>query len=192
MTVSGELCRDVAFEAVRRGARVSPHELWAALEAVDDLRPRTVVDVGSGAAVWWAWWALGVQVVGVAPTPVEPGPAFGRPRLPEGVVEIVGDRRDRGTVQRVSDQLAGHGADAVVLSAAAAEEECRADFHTYGPLTRPGGLVLVQGIADPGRPGVAQFWSGLAPDHTRELVGTEQPIGFGVVEIHGKEQSSHG
>lgn len=190
--MSGELCRDIAFEAVRRGAPVSPHELWAALESVDDLGPRIVIDLGSGPATWWAWWSLGARILGVAAGPASPVQSFGRARFPEGVVEIVGDRRDAGTVLRVSDQLAGGKADVVALAAAETEQECRADFAAYGPMVRPGGLVLVHGIADPARPGIASFWSGLAPDHTRELVGTNQPIGFGIVEIHGKEQSSHG
>lgn len=188
-----ELCRSVAFEAAYRDARVNPDELWAVLETVDDLAPQVVVDVGSPAAVWWAWWSLGVRLVGVTDAPVPPGDAFTGSVLPAQVVELVGDRRDPAVRLRVVDQLAGVPADVLVLDARAGEEEIRADFTSYAPLVRDGGLVLVHGIADPARPGAAKFWAGLHdPGHTRELVGARNPAGYGVVEIHGRDREDHG
>jgi cephalosporin hydroxylase len=183
-----ELCRDVAFEACQRGATANPHELWALLETVDDLHPRLVVDVGSGESVWWAWWSLGSRVVGV-PGPGATGGGFRTADLPSTVTAVDGDHRDRATALRVSDQLAGNKADVVVLAAARTELDARADWAVYAPLARPGGLVVVYGIAHPELPGVAAFWHGLCDDDARELVASELPMGYGLMMIHDTEGS---
>jgi cephalosporin hydroxylase len=185
--VASELCRDVAFEACARGARANVHELWALLEAFDDLHPTRIVDVGSGEPIWWAMWSLGARVVGVRGETgnVEYG-AFRAEALPSMVVEIVGDHRDRATVLRVSDQLAGQPADVVVLAAAQTEFDARADWAAYAPLVRDGGMVVVYGIA---HPGVSAFWAGLTGDDVKELVASDAPMGYGLMMIHHTERS---
>lgn len=188
--MTAELCRDVALEAVRRGARANAHELWALLEEIDTASPRTVVDVGSGAAVWWALWQVCGSVIGVAAQPRRDSGEFTGAELPSGVTELVGDRRDPATRIRVVDQVAGNPLDVLILAAADSENECRADFAAYAPLVRDGGLVVVYGIH--ALPGVAQFWRGLAPPgRCRELVASTGPAGYGVMEIHEKDRT-HG
>lgn len=185
-----ELCRDVAFEAARRSVRVNPHELWAALDVVDELGARLVVDVWSEPAVWWAWWSIGVHVIGVSPQAVHRG--FSGDRLPSSVVEVVGDPRERSTRMRVVDQVAGRPVDVLVLGGPNSEDGVRHNFHTYAPVVRPGGLVLVHGIANEQYPGIGRFWSAVDTPGRRELVGSADPDGYGVVEIHGKESADHG
>lgn len=190
--MASELCKAIAYEAARRGARVNVSELWATLEVVDDVRPQVVVDVGSGAEVGWAWWSLGARVIG-AGWPGGDAPAgFSGERLPESVVVIDGDPREQSTVMRVADQAAGRLVDVLALAGATDESSMRALFHAYAPMVRAGGLVLVHGIADPRTPGVKHFWRSLNACGSQEMIGAAGPIGFGIVPIHGKDRTSHG
>ena len=190
--MQAEFCRSIAYEAARRGAPVNVHELWAALEAVDDAHPRLIVDIGSGRAVLWAWWSLGAQVVAVAEPGMPEQDAFQGDRLPEAVVELVGNPRDRGTALRVADQVAGRDVDVLVLGAPGDGEGARALFDAYASKVRERGLVLIHGITAQAAPGVRAFWKSLGPARCRELVGSVDPIGYGIFEIHGRDRVSHG
>lgn len=185
--MASELCRAIAYESVLRGARVNVSELWAALEAVDDLRPKVVVDIGSGPAVWWAWWSLGARVIGAAWMGGSTQPAFAGERPPEAVTVIDGDPREASTRLRLADQVGRRPVDVLVLADATDEESARESYHAFAPMVRPGGLVLVHGIADPMRPGIKHFWRGLDACGSKELVGAAQPIGIGVIEVHGRD-----
>jgi hypothetical protein len=185
--VASELCRSLAHEAHRRGARVNVHELWALLERVDDLHPRVIVDIDSGPGVLWAWWALGARVIGAG----SPGDSsFRDGRLPEVVTRLDGDPGDMSTARRVADQLAGDQADVLVIGNPASGEAAETAYRLYSPLVRNRGLVVVHGIESGRMSGVRQFWQSLEAGD--ELIGGESPIGYGVVEIHGKDRASHG
>jgi hypothetical protein len=187
--VAAELCRTIAYEAARRGARENVHELWALLERVDDLSPRLIVDIGSGPAMWFAWWAMGAQVVGVSWEAETMHPAFSGERLPTSVVDLAGDPREASTVLRVSDQVAKRPVDVLVLAGVRTEESARMAFAAYGPMVRDGGLVLLHGIVDRAVPGVGKFWRGLDACGRKELIGAVDPIGYGIVEIHGRDRA---
>lgn len=188
--MASELCRDVAFEACRRGALSNVHELWALLEEVDETGAATVLDVGSGESVWWAWWSLGARVVAIPgpDLPVEQA-GFRAEPLPSAVTVIDGDRRDPVTVRRVADQLGGCLADVVVLAGAETEDQARADWAAFAPMVRLGGLVVVHNIAHPHLPGVGAFWKGLSGEDAHELVASEMPMGYGLMMIHDTERS---
>jgi hypothetical protein len=190
--MSAELCKDIAFEAARRSARVNPHELWAALEAVDDVSPKLIVDLWSEPAVWWAWWSLGARVIGVASASTQPHRFSDGGAIPSAVVEIVGDPREASTRLRVADQTAGAEVDVLVLGGPESEDGVRSNFHSYAPMVRQRGLVLVHGIANESYPGIGRFWADLDDDGRTELIGSADPDGYGVVEIHGKESADHG
>lgn len=185
-----ELCRDVAFEAARRSPGVNPHELWATLEAVAALDARVVVDLRSEPVAWWAWWSLGARVVGVAPTTTGTE-VFSGERLPSSVAEIVGDPRDPATRLRVSDQVAGTPVDALVIGGRLAESDVRGEFAAYSPMVRAGGLVIVAGIADE-TSGPGRFWAGLDVSVCTEMIGSVDPDGYGIVQIHGRDTADHG
>jgi hypothetical protein len=188
--MSSELYHAIALEAARRGAS-SPSELWAAMELIEaQSRKRVIVDIGSEPAVVWAWWSLGAQVISVPQGETAAGPFGGR--VPETVTEIVADPRERDTALRVSDQLAQRFADVLVVGHADTEESARTVFHAYAPMVRPGGLILVNHIADPMAPWVKQFWHSLDACGGRRIVARDRPCGYGIVEIHGRDKASHG
>ncbi len=183
-----QMCRTYAYEAQRRGAAVNVHELWALLERAEDLHPRVILDVGSGPAMLWTWWVLGARVVGVHRSGADSA-AFMDGRLPEMVTAINGDVLDRDTVLRATDQLAGGGADIVVLAGMRHEGEVLAAYEAYAPLVGHRGLVIVHGIESV--PGVRRFWRTLRGEKS-ELIGGTDPIGYGIVEIHGRDRANHG
>jgi hypothetical protein len=183
-----ELCRDVAFEAAHRSTAVNPHELWAVLEDVNALSPRLIVDIWSDPAVLWAWWSLGARVVAVRSAAAR----FGTTAAPSSVTEIVGDPKDAGIRQRVADQCAATAPDVVVLGGAGGEQGVRIDWQSYAPMVRPGGVVLVHGIANRRCPGVGKFWRALDACGSREYVGGMSPDGYGLVQVHGRDRLSHG
>jgi hypothetical protein len=192
MNAPAEMNREIAFEAARRTARVNPHELWAVLDAVEALGPKVIVDLWSEPAVWWAWWSMGARVIGVSATPIRSSLGFSGDRMPSSVTEIVADPREPATRLRIADQLAGGKADVLVLGGPDSEDGVRANFHAYAPLVRDGGLVLVHGIANDRVPGIGRFWSGLDDDVRTELIGSEDPDGYGLVEIHERKSADHG
>lgn len=188
MTAIAELCRDIAFEAERRGATGNVHELWAVLEHLDDLRPHPalVVDVGSPVAVWWAWWSLCPNVIGVAEFDARHLAAFSGDQLPSTVRALPGDPAAMSTVVRVRDQVARRPVDVLVLAGALTADRAGLLWGLYAPMVRPGGRVLVRGIANPATPGVGAFWRGLQTDEQTELIGADNPDGYGVVTIPGQ------
>lgn len=186
-----ELCRDVAFEAWRRDPQVNPHELWATLEAVSAIELRVVVDIRPQPVAWWAWWSLGAHVVGVGSS-AGGGSAFTGGGLPSSVVEIVGDPRDPATRLRVADQVAGREVDVVAIGGPVDEADVRSAFQMYAPMVRPGGRVVVAGIANARTPGPGRFWAGLDSSVCTEMVGSTDPDGYGIVEIHGRDTAHHG
>jgi hypothetical protein len=190
--VHAELCRDVAYEAFRRDARINRHELWATLETVNSAAPRLVVDLMSGPAVWWAWWSLGAEVVGISAAPDWPGAGFSGDRLPAGVTGVAGDSLVPATRTRVLSALAGRQIDLLVLGGANSEDGVRADFQAYVPLVRPRGMVLVHGVANRRYPGIGRFWSSVAAPGSRLLVGSMDPDGYGVITTPGRETADHG
>lgn len=183
MTATAELCRDIAEEATRRGALGNVHELWAVLEFLNDVpEPELIVDVGGTPAAWWAWWAvcpnvIGVSRLGSAQTAFE--------RLPSTVVAIDADPTDSVTAQRVVDQVGRRTLDVLVLSGATSGEQVRNLWRLYAPKVKAGGVVLVRGIANPATPGVVAFWRDLDTEFRDELVGANDPDGYGIVTIPG-------
>jgi len=190
--MTAELSRDIALEAGRRCAGINPHELWAALDVVETLHPRLIVDIRSEPAVWWAWWSTGAELVALADRDPAPEDGFTGDRWPTSVSVVVGDPRQPVPYGRVGDLIGGRAVDVLVLGGRDTEHGIRADYQRFAPMVRPGGLVLVRGIANFRYPGVRRFWAGLRPCGGKELVGSVDPDGYGLVHVHGREAATHG
>jgi hypothetical protein len=185
MLITADLCKDVAAEAMRRGAPGNVHELWAALELVVRTGPDLIVDVGSAPAVWWAWWSMCPNVIGVSALHTG-AQAFTGERLPSSVVALTGAPGDPATAQRVTDQAGRRPVDVLVMAGAVTADRARLLWGLYAPMVRPGGLVLLRGIANPSTPGTGVFWRDLQTDEREELIGASDPDGYGVVTIPGQ------
>ncbi len=192
--MAAELCRDVALEAGRRSPEVNAHELWAALEAVDDLAPSLVVDLWSVPAVWWAWWSTGAALIGVTAESVVGDRGFTGERLPAQVREVIGSPADGQVAETVAQVAARRPVDALVIGNVP-DADVEWIYLTYAPLVRPGGVVLLHGIANRRTPHVRALWSDLrsrVPDQCRALIGNTNPAGYGVFMMRGNEAASHG
>ncbi len=189
-----ELCRDLAAEVHRRDPRVNVHEVHALIRGVRTLAPRIVVDLTPAPALWWAWWSLGAEVVGVSPDPLwSGGGGFTGSRLPDGVTAFAGEARLPRTRAWVVAALAGRPVDMLVVGGANSADGVRTEFDAYAPMVRPGGLVVVRGIADRSHPGVGRFWAELTGSMGgTKLIGSRDPDGYGVAQTPGKETADHG
>jgi cephalosporin hydroxylase len=168
------------------------------LELVRDLRPQTVLEIGTsyGGTFFMLCQAAAptarlASVDLVAPgTPVE---TFGRAH--QQVTGIIGSSSDPGVRRRVAE-LFPEGVDVVFVDGDHSYEGVRADYEHYRELVRPGGILALHDIVPDSeeRTGVRSLrWAGGVPKlwreitdaddgtwWTRELVGSWDDEGFGI------------
>lgn len=136
-------CLSLAEEAVRRGAIQQARELAQLLELV---KPGdVVVEIGCDAGgVLWALQELGARVIGVD----LPGGAFssGADLDCHGADIVVGDSHAPATRAALVDKLAGEPVDLLFIDGDHTYKGVRADYESYSPLVRPGGLVAFHDI----------------------------------------------
>jgi predicted O-methyltransferase YrrM len=84
---------------------------------------------------------------------------------------VRGDSHAAATRDRVRELLAGEPLDFLFIDGDHTYDGVRADFDSYSPLVRPGGLVGFHDIAPPrgDRPGEDRLLVGDVPDYWREL-----------------------
>lgn len=177
-------CLRIATEAYNRHhASQKIDELTQALIRVSALVPETILEIGCDAGgTLYCWSRLAAQVVGVtlAHNTLETGGQGVGYRLdPHGATVIIGDSHQTATLAAVMDVMAT--VDVLHIDGDHSYQGVRSDFEMYGPLVRPGGLVLFHDAAnhhDP-RVDVPRFFSELEGE--KELiVGSGRPLGFGI------------
>lgn len=137
-------------------------EFAPALEAVAAMRPRTVVEIGTG---WGGSLFSLAQVADPAARLVSvdmPGglggggytreyaPRFRQFCFPDQQLTcVLNDSTDPTVVAHVRDVLSGSPIDVLFLDGAHTYDGVRKDFKNYAPMVRPGGCVLFHDIAHP-------------------------------------------
>lgn len=109
------------------------------------------------------------------------------------------------TLQLVKRQLAGKQLDVLYLDGDHTYEGIKTDFEFYGPLVRPGGLIVFHDIvpdsqtrhgirtsSDVGE--VPKFWQELRPSHahTEEIVEDYEQDGFGIGVLYWHPREAAG
>ena len=125
------------------------------------LNPKVIVDRGGSEALADCWRQIAGRVVTCG--------------TPAGDLDVL------------LAELGGHDADAVVLHPACAAD-LRADLAAFGTLVRPGGRILVDGIA--GRPGSDAWraWAQITRQFgTAEIANPGEGPGWGVILVAGGE-----
>jgi predicted O-methyltransferase YrrM len=165
-------------------------ELAAFLEQVEELRPRTILEIGTGLG---GTTVLLTQVAAddavVVSVDLPRGPARG-PLLAAGargrqcVHCLRADSHDPGTLDRVQGVLRGRPVDVLFIDGDHTPAGVRRDLEMYTPLVRPGGWVGLHDIV-PGPyefvGGVPELWSQLKADReTREFVADWEQGGLGI------------
>jgi predicted O-methyltransferase YrrM len=170
-------------------------EIRALLEQLAELRPRTVVEIGTarGGTLF-----LLTRVAASHATVVSidlPGGEFGggytrrrgllyrqfaRPH--QRLRLILGDAGARATVARV-EKTVGGSIDFLFIDGDHRYEGIRRDFESYSPLVRPGGLIAIHDIV----PGpveavgdVPRFWQEVRGPGSEEIVERWDQGGYGI------------
>jgi cephalosporin hydroxylase len=161
-------------------------ELAAALTVVADLGPSVIVEIGCDAGgTLYAWRQVCDRVYGItaADNSYEAG-GSSRPLDAHGSVVLIGDSHDPSSVAWLDAQLAGDPVDALIIDGDHTYAGVSDDLGRYGPLVRPGGLILLHDIVtvDP-RAEVRLLWPELVDRYrTTQIRG---PFGWGVIHWDG-------
>ncbi len=101
------------------------------------------------------------------------------------------DSHDPATLDWLTTWLHGRPIDALVIDGDHTVEGVHADLAMYGPLVRPGGVILLHDIAsdDDPRAEVWKLWPALAEQfQTSKIVAANPPrAGWGVIHVRDTE-----
>jgi predicted O-methyltransferase YrrM len=192
------LARNLTWCGGRLRPTQSTEEILWLLGLVEELRPSTVVEIGTdegGTLFLWTWVAApDALLVAVDMRPlgllgrlsayalVRRGLARARQRV-RLVMPV--DSQSEQTVDRVSRLLAGRPIDFLFIDGDHGYEGVKRDFELWSPLVRSGGLVALHDV-DPDQPhGVPRLWSELRERFaTEERIATSGPrYGIGVIRV---------
>jgi len=192
----------LAREAIDlHGAIQKRSELRALAAFLADRRLRSVVEIGTaGGGTLWLWTRLAepdATIVGIDAGAQPPG----APGAPDAVVGVAawrwagrrlvllrGNSHDRRVRDRCAEAVGGP-IDLVFIDGDHSYEGCRADVEMYGPLVRPGGLVVLHDILPHPRVAVVSGRSavaGTAP--AREVAGVRRSTGRSGVGTVGRDR----
>lgn len=171
----------IATQATNRhGAMQRADELAGALIEVAALDPlRVIVEIGCKmGGTLFAWRQLGAEVYGIT---LRERAGF---LIDHGADVHFGDSHAPESLAWLVEQLHGRPVDALHIDGAHSYRGVRWDYETYAPLVRPGGLVLLNDIAEAMdvTNEVPKFWAEIKGPGDREIVTTgPHPVGFGVI-----------
>jgi predicted O-methyltransferase YrrM len=185
-----------AFALSSIGITQQPEEIRWLFEAVRELRPQTVVEIGldeGGTLFLWTraapadarLIALDTRPAGrlgrLSPFPlVRTAFARGSQRIE---LLMATDSHDAATVERLRGLLNGAAIDFLFIDGDHSYEGVRRDFELYSPLVRSGGVVAFHDVSQ--RPaafteGTARFWREFAAAHNTESCVSDREPGFGI------------
>lgn len=174
-----------------------PPEIAAFLERAAALRPKVVVEIGtaSGGTLFLLTRVAAPDALLVSLD--LPGGAFGggyqawrKPlyrsfaRPGQRIVLLRGDSHAPALAARLRETLDGRPVDLLFIDGDHRYAGVKADFETYSPLVRAGGLVAFHDIVpDPDQPGmeVSRFWKEVAGRFpSEELIAAPDQRGYGI------------
>jgi cephalosporin hydroxylase len=174
-----------------------PVEIAGFLSRMIALRPRVVVEIGTASGGTLFLLARAAAPDALLVSLDLPGGSFGggyqawrKPlyrsfaRDDQRIVLLRGDSHDPALAARLRKLLAGRPVDVLFIDGDHRYEGVKADFETYSPLVRPGGLVAFHDIVpDPGQEGmeVSRFWREISARHpSAELIERPDQHGYGI------------
>ena len=175
------------------GASQRPSELGEALELIASIKPNVIVEIGCDVGgTLFAWCQVCPYVYGItlADNSYNTG-GQGQPLVTHGATVHVGDSHDPASLDWLTGQLSGRPADVLVIDGDHLVDGVHADLAMYGPLIRPGGLILLHDIASVGDPRaeVWKVWPELAERYeTTEIRDPAHAYGWGVIHVGGGER----
>jgi predicted O-methyltransferase YrrM len=171
-------------------------EILALAEAVRDLKPRTILELGTargGTLLVWAHLASERVITCDLEIPRYRHDLYRRYPPPGSRCRIElleGDSHDPSFQARVRAALAGVPVDFLFIDGDHTEAGVSADWRDYRGLVRPGGLVAFHDIVE-NQPfestQVHRLWSRICAENagvTEEIVDDREQCGFGIGLVH--------
>jgi hypothetical protein len=182
-----------AYHAVKFGASQDEDELSAVLAIISTLKPQVIVEIGCDqGGTLYAWRQICPQVYGITlPDNSYATGGTGQPVDAHGAVVHLGDSHDPQSLGWLKGELAGQRVDALVIDGDHTVQGASRDLSAYGPLVRPGGLILMHDIR-PTADERAQVWK-LWPHLARRYATTEVSIytlsyGWGIIHVTAEDR----
>jgi cephalosporin hydroxylase len=185
-----------------RGGKIRPtpatEEILWLLDRLEQLRPRTVVEVGTDEGgtlfLWTRVAAPDAVLVAVDLRPLgllgqRSAYALVRRGLARHVqrIELVmpADSQSPATVERVRCLLGDRAVDFLFIDGDHRYEGVKRDFELWSPLVRPGGLIALHDMKPDHPSGVPRFWAELRErfDTEERIAATEPSFGIGIVNV---------
>jgi cephalosporin hydroxylase len=188
----------VANEAVNEyGAAQQASELAGALQLAESLQPSVVVEIGclTGGTLY-AWRQACERVYGI--TLLAHHKYIGgreQKLLAHGAVIRFGDSHDPKSREWLEYELDGSPVDMLVIDADHKFDDVKQDLMMYGPLVRPGGIILIHDVllAPPvfhdQEFEVWRLWEHLEKMYETSIIGTE--VGWGVIRVRAEDEFGH-
>lgn len=172
-----------------------PDEIWWLCERIAALRPRALLEIGSregGSLFLFAHMMPAGSTIVSIDLPAGPWGRAGSQRSLEGVVAdlrtrgwdahwIRGDSHSESSVHSLRSLLDGRPLDALFVDGDHTYAGVCADWMTYGPLVRPGGLVAFHDLVPPHESSgveIHRLWAELTRTHAGESCIREWGIGI--------------
>jgi cephalosporin hydroxylase len=180
-------------EAMMAGASQDPWELWRVKVAVAMINPKVIVEIGCDRGGTLAIWrSLCDRVYGITleDNSFETG-GSGLPLQTHGAHVRIGNSHDPESrdwlISKLWDEPGG-GVDVLVLDGDHSADGVWADLGSYGPLVRPGGLILLHDIRS--QPltvpvvEVCKVWPDLTDRYlTEQIINPDGGPGWGVIRV---------
>jgi predicted O-methyltransferase YrrM len=188
--------RELAIEAVRRGAFQKVSELEPLIALVRERQPETVVEIGTHkGGTLFAWCQVahpealivsidlpdGLFGGGYSEEAAREFQSFAQPG--QGLHTLRRDSHKRRTLRRLKSLLDRRPIDFLMIDGDHTYEGARRDWEMYAPLVGGKGLIAFHDILEhPEQPlcKVDELWAELAPDHrTAEFTDPDDDRGHG-------------
>lgn len=172
----------MAHEAVQRGASQEYFELRDAMRVVQEVKPRVIVELGCDrGGTLYAWRQLCDRVYGI--TWEQNADSEGAECVTHGAEVRFADTHDPASLQWLKDQLNGDPVDVLIVDGDHHKDGIIADLKDYGPLVRPGGLIMLHDVVPEMYPEVHvwKVWPALRDKYRTSQIGTY--FGWGIIYV---------
>jgi len=186
-----DMAMDFKTEGLYRVDSVQQREeILALANAVDALKPETIVEIGTcNGGTLFIWANLASECVitcdlNVSKIRDELYSAFPPPDSGCKVIPLAGDSHRQEFLEKVKQSLNGRTVDFLFIDGDHTEKGVRSDYKMYSPLVRSGGIIAFHDIVEkqpvPGNQ-VYYFWKEIKQTtNSEEFVKDYAQTGFGI------------
>jgi len=169
-------------------------EILALAEAVNSIKPKTIVEIGTcNGGTFFIWTNLASELaitcdLNKSKIRDELYHSFPPPDSNCKVIPLAGDSHSEQFLETVKQSLNGNQVDFLFIDGDHTEEGVKRDYEMYSPLVRSGGIIAFHDILEkqpiPGNQ-VFYFWDDIKKStKTEEFVKDYSQTGYGIGIIH--------